>query len=74
MDIYETIITALKNFDLKNDKVRLVGVKTSNLSDDDFTDNMFSETDITNIKKENLHKAIDKIKSKYGSRSIGFRE
>ena len=56
------------NFELQNKKVRLLGVKVSNLCPSDFKDSLFSERD--DDKRENIHRAVDKIKEKFGDESI----
>ena len=58
----------VRNFDKKGRDVRLVGVKVSNLIPADFPDSLFN--DGIDQKREKLHKAIDAIKEKFGSRAI----
>ncbi|MCQ9205806.1 MAG: DNA polymerase IV [Omnitrophica bacterium] len=66
--IYKVIKKLFYNFDLKNKGVRLVGVKVSNLIASDIRDSIFY--DEKDEKKENIHKAIDKIKQEFGSGAI----
>lgn len=67
-DIYGTIKSLYNSFDTKLKRVRLVGVKVSNLSPADFKDSLFAEK--ANDKSEKVHKAIDRIKGKFGDSSI----
>ena len=67
--IYKEIKKVYINFDKKGKRVRLLGVKTSNFIDGDFPDTIFcSDAD---RKLEDIHKAVDKIKEKFGNASIG---
>ncbi len=66
--IYKAIKKLFENFDLGGRKVRLVGVKVSNLMPEGVRDSLFDNS--TQKKQENIHKAIDKIKKKFGSHSI----
>lgn len=50
----------------KGQKVRLMGVRLSELTSEAIQTNLFSNTE----KKAGLYKAIDAVKSKYGKRSI----
>lgn len=55
------------DFEVKNKKIRLVGVQTSNLSSS-YEQTLFQ--DKTENKKENVHKALDLIREKFGDSSI----
>ena len=66
--LYKEIKKLYNRFESKGKKVRLVGVKVSNLSPADFCDTLFSETG--DKKRENIHGAVDKIKGKFGINSI----
>ena len=67
--IYKEIKNIYTSFDKRKKKVRLLGVKVSNFIDGDFPDTIFcSEAD---RKLENIHKAVDRIKEKFGDTSIG---
>ena len=66
--LYKYVKQLYKNFDTKGKKVRLVGVKLSNLLPLKFQDSLFSRD--TDKKREEVHKAIDKIKGKFGEGSI----
>ena len=68
--IYKTIKKLFIDFDRKGKKVRLIGVKVSNLMSQGEKDTLFFNEDIKEKRKENIHKAIDKIKAKFGSKSI----
>lgn len=67
-DIYMNIKDLYDNFDREMKKVRLIGVKVSNLSLANFKDSLFAENG--SEKSEKIHKAVDVIKDKYGSGSI----
>ena len=62
--IYKEIKKLYLGFDKKNKKVRLLGVKVSNLVETDFPDTLFD--DGIDSKLENIHRAVDKIKEKFG--------
>jgi len=49
-------------------KIRLLGVKASNLIPQDTKDSLFDEK--IDHKKENMHKAVEAIKDKFGNKSI----
>ncbi|MEW5757949.1 MAG: DNA polymerase IV [Candidatus Omnitrophota bacterium] len=57
----------LENFKLNDKKVRLLGVRTSNLSN--ASDELLFKTN-DEIKKEKVNKAVDKIKNKFGKSCI----
>lgn len=66
--IYETACKLLKEF-WDGRAVRLIGVSTSKVSEEDFTQlSLFPKE--KNIKLEKLDTAIDKIREKYGTDSI----
>lgn len=67
-DIYAGIKRLYDNFDRGMKRVRLIGVKVSNLLPANFRDSLFEETG--SEKSEKIHKAVDVIKDKYGSGSI----
>lgn len=56
-----------KDFNSKT-KIRLIGIKASNLIDQGIKDSLFDEG--RDKKKESIHKAIDKIKEKFGDSII----
>ncbi len=66
--IYPAIKKLFEDFDLKGRRVRLVGVKVSNLAPVDFKESLFA--DVSDEKKERIHKAVDKIKKKFGDIAI----
>ncbi len=66
--IYKISKNLLDNFNTRGKKVRLIGVKTSGLMPSDIKDTFF--IDEKDQKKENLHKATDLIKEKFGRNSI----
>jgi len=63
--LYKTVKKLFIGFDLKGRKVRLVGVRASGLIDAGVCDSIFVDE-----KKEKVHKAIDKIKGKFGDNAI----
>ena len=83
-DIYQTIKNLYNNFDpstslrvngersrtidTKSKRVRLVGVKASNLKTSDVKDDLFAGN--IDDRQEKVHKAIDRIKDKFGDGSI----
>jgi len=66
--LYKQVKHMYENFDTKDKKVRLIGIKVSNLLSSTCKDSLFSE--YSDKKKEDVHKAIDKIKRKFGGDSI----
>jgi len=66
--IYKTIEILFEDFDLKGKKIRLVGVKVSNLMSQEVNDTLFN--DQIDKKREKIHKATDKIKEKFGKGAI----
>ncbi|MDD5428950.1 MAG: DNA polymerase IV [Candidatus Omnitrophica bacterium] len=66
--LYKTITALYKNFDLRGKKVRLLGVKGSNFCPAGFRDNLFSDS--RDVKREARHKALDRIKQRFGNNSI----
>jgi DNA polymerase-4 len=65
---YKTAIKLFNEFNLKGKKVRLIGVKVSNLIPKDSRDTLF--TGVDDEKKERLHEAGDKLREKFGSKAI----
>ncbi|MCU0666966.1 MAG: DNA polymerase IV [Candidatus Omnitrophica bacterium] len=65
--LIKTIRKLFEDFEVKNCKVRLVGVKASNLS---CADEKYLFVDKEEVKKEKVHKAVDRIRQKFGSNSI----
>ncbi|MDD4183573.1 MAG: DNA polymerase IV, partial [Candidatus Omnitrophica bacterium] len=63
--IYEKFIL---QEDKRIPKIRLLGVKASGLMPQDIKDSLFDEK--TDQKKENIHKAVDVIKEKFGNKGI----
>ncbi len=66
--IYREIKRLYNNFELKNKKVRLLGVKASGLSGVDEQYSLFK--DEAESRKESVQKAIDKIREKFGRGAI----
>jgi nucleotidyltransferase/DNA polymerase involved in DNA repair len=66
--IFDEITKLYDNFKIRNKKVRLVGVKVSNLTSDGLQLSLFKDNN--DEKKEGVHKAIDRIREKFGYRAI----
>ena len=66
--IYNRIRQLYEGFDTKGKEIRLIGVKVSNLLPAGFNDSFFKED--VDEKNEKIHKAIDKIKEKFGDIAI----
>lgn len=71
--IYEEVICRLKSFDMNGKRVRLLGVRVSNLLDVSSPESLFDEKTPATRKKESLNKALDKILDKFGERTINRR-
>lgn len=72
-DIYESVVKKLDEFDLVKMKVRLLGVKVSNLSFGPAPLDLFSGTTDKENRKERIHKAIDNMINKFGAGAIRRR-
>lgn len=66
--LYKVIKDLYNNFSTKNKKVRLVGVRASNLTSSNFQENLFHEKGDERL--EAIHGAVDSIKEKFGDDSI----
>jgi DNA polymerase IV len=66
--LYAQIKQLYVDFPIRQQKVRLVGVKASGLVSACVQESLFE--DAQEIKKESVHRAIDKIKGKFGDASI----
>ncbi len=66
--LYNTIHALYKNFDTKNKKVRLLGLKCANFCAGSFSDSLFEDSG--DLKREATHKALDRIKQRFGDNSI----
>lgn len=66
--LYKEIKNLYNRFDTDGRKVRLVGVQVSNLSSTDSRYSLFHEK--SDKKREDIHKALEKIKKKFGENSI----
>lgn len=62
--LYKEVKILYNRFDTKGKKVRLVGVSVSNLSPISSREWLFRET--VDKKRESIHKAVDKIKARFG--------
>ncbi|MFC1514961.1 DNA polymerase IV, partial [Candidatus Omnitrophota bacterium] len=66
--IYGRIVKLFTDFERKGKKVRLVGVKVSNLAPAGLKESIFE--DINNDKREKIHTALEKIRQKLGPGAI----
>ncbi|OGW75285.1 MAG: hypothetical protein A2Z72_00970 [Omnitrophica bacterium RBG_13_46_9] len=66
--LYKEAKRLYNRFDTKGKRVRLVGVRVSNLFPASLQNSLFEK--YTDKKIENIHKAVDKIKEKFGDTSI----
>ena len=66
--LYKEVEKLYNGFDPKGKKVRLLGVSVSGLSPADLRESLFEEE--TDKKRESVHRAVDKIKAKYGDNFI----
>ena len=73
-DIYRYAADKLKEFDLRDKAVRLIGVQVSNLKDSTEQFSLFDLKPEQEEKKEKLHQAVDLIKDKFGERAIKHRQ
>lgn len=67
-DIYAQVKKLFDEFYQSHMSIRLVGVRVSNFNDPYVNDSLFE--DQKEVRKEGLHKAVDKIKDRFGERSI----
>ena len=73
-DIFQTAAAKVESFDVEKRPVRLIGVQVSNFLDEPDQMDLFSSTSAElPERKEMLHKALDKIKDRFGDRSIKHR-
>ena len=72
-DLYRISVEKLRTFKLEGTAIRLLGVKASGLQCTDEEFDFFGESNKSTDKKERIHKALDKIKNKFGERSVGRR-
>jgi len=66
--IYQAVKSLYDGFEYRDKKIRLVGVKASNLMGGSVRETLFDE--LYDAKKERVHAALDKIKAKYGDEAI----
>jgi DNA polymerase-4 len=73
-DIYRAALSKLGEFRIDMDnKVRLIGVGTSGFNSSGWQYDLFEDSSASNRKKEKIHKAMEELKDKFGSGSIGYR-
>jgi len=72
-DIYGGVLKKLNEFDLEKMKVRLLGVKVSNLSSNPASQDLFAGTTEKENRKERIHKAIDRMIDKFGPGAVRRR-
>jgi len=68
--IYAEVINKMMCFDMDGKRVRLLGVRVSNLLDISLPDSLFDGISPAAVKKENLYKALDRILDKFGDGAI----
>ena len=66
--LYKAIENLYNVFDTRKKRIRLLGVRVTNLQKANFKDSLFTES--RDKKRENIHKAVDKIKEKFGNEFI----
>ncbi|MFA5059602.1 MAG: DNA polymerase IV [Candidatus Omnitrophota bacterium] len=66
--IYKKSRELFDDFDMTGTKIRLLGVKISNFYDEYVQESLFQ--DRSSEQKEKIHKAVDKIKGKFGEQAI----
>ncbi|MCX5715698.1 MAG: hypothetical protein NTV07_02330 [Candidatus Omnitrophica bacterium] len=66
--IYKEIIVLYDNFDKRNKRVRLVGVRVSGLCLAAQRDSLFGDDAEKEI--ESIHKAVDRIRQRFGGEAI----
>jgi len=71
--IYDEVINKLCGFDMDRKRVRLLGVRVSNLLGVASRDSLFDEETPASRKKENLYKALDRILDRFGEGMINRR-
>lgn len=67
-NIFGAIIELYKDFDRGGKKVRLLGVRVAGFGEPGLQQDLF--TAITDEKREKMHKAVDRIKKKFGDDAI----
>jgi DNA polymerase IV len=72
-EIYRKAMTLLKGFPVETKRVRLLGVKASNLEPLSEINDLFDGTDPSEKKRRNVQKALDKVLDKYGEGAIRRR-
>ncbi len=72
-EIYAKVSEKLEDFKAGKRPVRLVGVRVSYLSNVSVLDDLFYPEEERNLKKERLHKALDKIADKFGQGAVHRR-
>ena len=66
--LYKAVKELYEKFDTKGKRVRLLGVRASHFYPADFQDTLFK--DCGDVKREARHRAVDRIKGKFGNSSI----
>ena len=73
-DLYENCLQSAESFGPGKKAVRLLGVRSSNLVDRPWRSDLFEEDPEGTDKREKVHKALDRIKDKFGEKAIGYRD
>lgn len=69
-EIYASVTANLGKFDLRQKAVRLVGVRATNLLEASERTDLFEGISPASEKEEKIHKAVDKIKDRFGENSV----
>ncbi|MBD3380395.1 MAG: DNA polymerase IV [Candidatus Omnitrophica bacterium] len=73
-DIYSAASAKIVEFNPSGrNSIRLIGVKVSNFSESPWQSDLFDMTVEKKVKKENLYRAIDRIKDRFGEKAIRRR-
>lgn len=72
-DIYKTVSSRFREFNIQRKRVRLLGVSVSGFDRQAGQLRLFGETPVAQEKKEKLQNAVDRIKDKFGERAIRRR-
>ncbi|MCM8787920.1 MAG: DNA polymerase IV, partial [Candidatus Omnitrophica bacterium] len=67
--IYKEAVKLYMDLNFQSKKMRLIGIKVSNLIDIDTVDTIF--IDESDIKREKIHKVIEQLNKKFSTKIIG---
>lgn len=72
-EIYSAAKKKLNQFDLSGEKIRLLGIQTSNLVSSKNKSDLFEYVSEKHQKRERIHQAIDRLTEKYGANPVKRR-